>query len=141
MTCLSLQIEALGLPAGHCPCRVSMGWCLAVSTVPSIPTQTWGWWGSSLLAGSLTHISPPFLCISSPEFLPASSLNSPAVTLIFCCYEQALVAKPKSIASSVGKEDPAAEEHLNSVPGSLYDLAKNDNIGPKWAGMSIGGCC
>lgn len=118
-----------------------MGWCLAVSTVPSIPTQTWGWWGSSLLAGSLTHISPPFLCISSPEFLPASSLNSPAVTLIFCCYEQALVAKPKSIASSVGKEDPAAEEHLNSVPGSLYDLAKNDNIGPKWAGMSIGGCC
>lgn len=88
------------------------------------PSSQKGWWGSSLPAGSLTHTSPPFLCVSSPEFLTAGSFNSPIVTPMFCCYEQTLAAEPKSIASSVGREDSAAEEHLNSIPGSLYDLAK-----------------
>lgn len=60
---------------------------------------------------------------------------SPRVTLIFCFYEQILATKPKSIASSVGREDLASEEDPDSVLSSLYDLANNDNIGPKWTGM------
>lgn len=124
MTCQSLQIEALGLPAGF-------PWAGAQLAAQFPPSQLTDGAGGDPLA----HISPPFLCVSSPEFLTHCGFYSPRVTLMFCCYEQTLAAKPKSIVSSVGREDPAAEEHLNSVPGSLYDLAKNVNIGPKWTGM------
>ena len=73
--------------------------------------------------------------MSSPESLKAGSYKSPRVTLIFCFYEQILATKPKSIASSVRREDLASEVDPDSVLGSLYDLANNDNIGPKWTGM------
>lgn len=56
------------------------------------------------------------------------------MTLIFCFYEQILATKPKSIASSVGREDLASEEDPDSVLVSLYDLANNDNIGPNGLG-------
>lgn len=73
--------------------------------------------------------------MSSPESPTAGSYNSPRATLIFFFYEQILATKPKSIASSVGREDLASEEDPDSVLGSLYGLANNDNIGPKWTGM------
>lgn len=48
---------------------------------------------------------------------------------MFCFYEQIVATKPKSIASSVGREDLSSEKDPDSGLGSLYDLEHRGNIG------------
>lgn len=92
-------------------------------------------WDPSRPKGCPTCIPSRSLWGSGLERQKGGSCNSPRVTLIFCFYEQILATEPKSIASSAGREDLASEKDLDFVLGSLYDLANNDSVGPKWTEM------
>lgn len=135
--CQSQEVAGFAfIPAG----AGAEGWlpaaCCTLLLARFAPSTAHRWcWDPLLPTGCPTRISSRSLRGSGPERQEGGSCTRPRVTLIFCFYEQILATEPKSIASSAGREDLASEKDLDFVLGSLYDLANNDSVGPKWTEM------